>query len=140
MISLTVNGDPMTLDGTTVADLVAQLQLSGRRLAVEVNRDIVPKSEHGQHPSTTATWWKSCTPSGWVNRAYSAIYDRQDVRAGRSDRHGAAPGMAGTAPKNGTRKSRQEWRKSARTLFHQRWKPPCPTRSTSQARPTNPGC
>ncbi|MBF1803430.1 sulfur carrier protein ThiS [Alloalcanivorax profundimaris] len=49
MTSLTVNGDPMTLDGTTVADLVAQLQLSGRRLAVEVNRDIVPKSEHGQH-------------------------------------------------------------------------------------------
>ncbi|UWN49921.1 Sulfur carrier protein ThiS [Alcanivorax sp. ALC70] len=50
MISLTVNGDPLTLDGTTVADLVAQLELSGRRLAVEVNRDIVPKSEHGQHP------------------------------------------------------------------------------------------
>ena len=49
MTSLTVNGDPMTLDGTTVADLVAQLQLSGRRLAVEVNRDIVPKSEHDQH-------------------------------------------------------------------------------------------
>ncbi|MFP1681662.1 sulfur carrier protein ThiS [Alloalcanivorax sp. C16-1] len=49
MTSLTVNGDPMTLEGTTVADLVAQLQLQGRRLAVEVNRDIVPKSEHGQH-------------------------------------------------------------------------------------------
>ncbi|GAA5129290.1 sulfur carrier protein ThiS [Alloalcanivorax gelatiniphagus] len=49
MTALTVNGDPLTLDGTTVADLVAQLQLQGRRLAVEVNRDIVPKSEHGQH-------------------------------------------------------------------------------------------
>ena len=49
MTSLTVNGDPLTLDGTTVADLVAQLQLQGRRLAVEVNRDIVPKSEHGHH-------------------------------------------------------------------------------------------
>lgn len=49
MTSLTVNGDPMTLEGTTVADLVAQLQLQGRRLAVEVNRDIVPKSEHDQH-------------------------------------------------------------------------------------------
>lgn len=49
MTSLTVNGDPLTLEGTTVADLVAQLQLQGRRLAVEVNRDIVPKSEHGQH-------------------------------------------------------------------------------------------
>ena len=49
MTSLTVNGDPMTLEGTTVADLVAQLQLQGRRLAVEVNRHIVPKSEHDQH-------------------------------------------------------------------------------------------
>ena len=49
MTSLTVNGDTLTLDGSTVADLVAQLQLQGRRLAVEVNRDIVPKSEHARH-------------------------------------------------------------------------------------------
>lgn len=45
-MKLTVNGDPVTLNGATVADLVAQLSLQGRRLAVEVNRDIVPKSEH----------------------------------------------------------------------------------------------
>lgn len=47
MTTLTVNGDTLNLEGTTVADLVAQLNLQGRRLAVEVNRDIVPKSEHG---------------------------------------------------------------------------------------------
>lgn len=46
MTTLTVNGDSLSLEGSTVADLVAQLQLQGRRLAVEVNRDIVPKSEH----------------------------------------------------------------------------------------------
>ncbi|ASK35993.1 sulfur carrier protein ThiS [Alloalcanivorax mobilis] len=45
-MKLTVNGDTVTLDGATVADLVTQLNLHGRRLAVEVNRDIVPKSEH----------------------------------------------------------------------------------------------
>ena len=45
-MKLTVNGDTLTLDGTTIADLVTQLNLAGRRLAVEVNRDIVPKSRH----------------------------------------------------------------------------------------------
>ncbi len=47
IMKLTVNGDTLTLDGTTIADLVTQLNLAGRRLAVEVNRDIVPKSQHG---------------------------------------------------------------------------------------------
>ncbi|WP_372637642.1 sulfur carrier protein ThiS [Alcanivorax jadensis] len=45
-MKLTVNGDILTLDGSTIADLVTQLNLAGRRLAVEVNRDIVPKSRH----------------------------------------------------------------------------------------------
>lgn len=46
-MKLTVNGDILTLDGTTIADLVTHMNLAGRRLAVEVNRDIVPKSQHG---------------------------------------------------------------------------------------------
>lgn len=46
MTTLTVNGDTLSLEGATVTDLVTQLNLRGRRLAVEVNRDIVPKSEH----------------------------------------------------------------------------------------------
>ncbi len=46
-MKLTVNGDTLTLDGTTIADLVRQLELTGRRLAVEVNREIIPKSQHG---------------------------------------------------------------------------------------------
>ena len=46
-MNLTVNGDTLTLDGNTITDLVAQLGLTGRRLAVEVNREIIPKSLHG---------------------------------------------------------------------------------------------
>lgn len=48
-MQLQVNGDTLTFEGETIADLLAQLEISGRRLAVEVNRDIVPKGEHGSH-------------------------------------------------------------------------------------------
>ncbi len=42
-----MNGQPRVADDRlTVAQLVAQLGLAGKRLAVEVNRDIVPRSEH----------------------------------------------------------------------------------------------
>jgi sulfur carrier protein len=42
-----VNGDPMELpDEATVAVLIDQLELAGKRLAVEVNEDIVPRSQH----------------------------------------------------------------------------------------------
>lgn len=44
-----VNGDARELaEGTTVAALVATLDLAGRRIAVEVNEEIVPRSLHGQ--------------------------------------------------------------------------------------------
>jgi sulfur carrier protein len=43
---LTVNGEPRELPpGTTVADLLARLP-PGRPCAVEVNREIVPRSLH----------------------------------------------------------------------------------------------
>ena len=45
-MKLIVNGDTLSLDGNTIADLVTQLELTGRRLAVEVNREIVQKSQH----------------------------------------------------------------------------------------------
>ncbi|MDX1804089.1 MAG: sulfur carrier protein ThiS [Alcanivorax sp.] len=48
-MKLTVNGDTLTLQGSTISDLVTQLALTGRRLAVEVNREIVPKSRHGDY-------------------------------------------------------------------------------------------
>lgn len=45
-MQLQVNGDPLEFSGKTISDLLDQLQLQGRRLAVEVNREIVPKGEH----------------------------------------------------------------------------------------------
>ena len=45
---ITLNGDPQTVaDDATVASLVEQLGLVGRRLAVEVNEEVVPRSRHG---------------------------------------------------------------------------------------------
>ncbi len=50
MPSLTVNGEPRTLPGPlTVADLLQHLGLDRRRVAVEVNRDIVPAARHTDH-------------------------------------------------------------------------------------------
>lgn len=46
-ITVTVNGDEQQLAaGATVADLVAGMDLQGRRVAVECNLEIVPKAEH----------------------------------------------------------------------------------------------
>ena len=43
-----VNGEPRAMDaGQTVADLVATLGLGPRRIAVEVNRAVVPRAEYG---------------------------------------------------------------------------------------------
>jgi sulfur carrier protein len=49
MIQIRLNGQPHTLSGGTVADLLEELGHAGRRVAVEVNRAIVPKSLHAEH-------------------------------------------------------------------------------------------
>jgi len=42
-----VNGDTLELrDGASLAELVEQLGLAGKRIAAEVNLEIVPRSEH----------------------------------------------------------------------------------------------
>ncbi len=47
MIELTVNGQVRRVNpGATVAALLDQMELTGKRLAVERNGDIVPKSQH----------------------------------------------------------------------------------------------
>ncbi|MGM0632917.1 MAG: sulfur carrier protein ThiS [Pseudomonadota bacterium] len=46
-----VNGDTHTIhDNATLEELLQQLSLTGGRIAVEVNRDIIPRSEHDTHP------------------------------------------------------------------------------------------
>ena len=50
-MQVTVNDEPRALpDGATVADLVTALALGARRIAVEVNRAVVPRAAY---PSTT---------------------------------------------------------------------------------------
>lgn len=47
LITVTINGEPQQVNsGSTVADLIARMELTGRRLAVERNQEIVPKSSH----------------------------------------------------------------------------------------------
>ena len=48
-MNLVVNGETMAFNGDTIADLLEQLSLTGRRLAVEVNQQIIPRSEHAQY-------------------------------------------------------------------------------------------
>lgn len=45
-----LNGEPREYpEPPTVAALLAALGLAGRRVAVEINAEIVPRSHHGQH-------------------------------------------------------------------------------------------
>ena len=49
MIEVNVNGAAQRLEpGTDVADLLARLQLAGKRVAVERNGEIVPRSRFAQ--------------------------------------------------------------------------------------------
>ena len=46
-IAVTLNGAPHTVPaGLSVAALIEELGLTGRRLAVELNREILPRSTH----------------------------------------------------------------------------------------------
>jgi sulfur carrier protein len=45
-----LNGEEKVLDGPrTVSDLLVEIGLRDRRVAVEVNREIVPRSRHAEH-------------------------------------------------------------------------------------------
>jgi len=49
MMNLLVNGNAYRFSRETLADLIEDMRLSGRRIAVEVNQVIVPRSEHGEY-------------------------------------------------------------------------------------------
>ena len=50
-MNLTVNGEPRSLDSVAdVAELVAALGLDARKVAVERNLEIVPRSAYGRTP------------------------------------------------------------------------------------------
>lgn len=49
MISLTINGTPRTFDrALNCADLISALDLTGKRIAMERNGEIVPRSQFAQ--------------------------------------------------------------------------------------------
>jgi thiamine biosynthesis protein ThiS len=49
-LSIQVNGDSRRVpDPTSVADLISTLGLGRRRVAVAVNRDVVPRSHFPEH-------------------------------------------------------------------------------------------
>lgn len=48
-MQIQLNGEPFeATEGQTLIELVDQLGLAGKRIAVEVNMEIVPRSEHAQ--------------------------------------------------------------------------------------------
>ena len=49
MIEITVNGEHRTLaEPTSIADLLSVLELADKRIAVERNGEIVPRSRHAE--------------------------------------------------------------------------------------------
>jgi sulfur carrier protein len=49
-VEVFVNGETRQLpEGMTVAQLLEDMALTGKRLAVEINLEIVPRSIHGSH-------------------------------------------------------------------------------------------
>ena len=50
MIKITVNGETRSVaPDLTAAQLVELLELGGRRLAMEINREILPRSRYAAH-------------------------------------------------------------------------------------------
>ncbi len=41
-----INGEMLEKDGMTVADVLAEMETSSQRVAVELNENIVPKAEY----------------------------------------------------------------------------------------------
>jgi sulfur carrier protein len=57
-MQIQLNGEALTLEPATrsVAELVESLGLAGQRIAVEVNEEIVPRSEHGSTRLGEGDW------------------------------------------------------------------------------------
>jgi len=48
MVTIVVNGEPKSVESdATVSDLLKSLQMNPRFLAVELNRRVLPRAEHG---------------------------------------------------------------------------------------------
>lgn len=46
-MQIQVNGDALDIsENATLAELIEQLELAGKRIAIELNLEIIPRSEH----------------------------------------------------------------------------------------------
>lgn len=43
-----INGELLEKDGKTVAEMLADMDISGQRVAVEINEEIVPKARYDE--------------------------------------------------------------------------------------------
>jgi sulfur carrier protein len=49
-MQLTINGQPrQVVEGATIAELLHELRLDGKPVAVEVNLELVPRQRHAEH-------------------------------------------------------------------------------------------
>ncbi|MBQ0713624.1 sulfur carrier protein ThiS [Paraperlucidibaca wandonensis] len=49
-MNIRLNGESLTMSaGSTISDLLAAQDLVGKRIAVECNGEIVPRSQHSNH-------------------------------------------------------------------------------------------
>ncbi|MBL4584798.1 MAG: sulfur carrier protein ThiS [Pseudomonadales bacterium] len=49
-MNIVLNGDPQLLSGPmSISELISFMELTGKRIAVEINLDIIPASEHNNH-------------------------------------------------------------------------------------------
>lgn len=49
MISIRLNGEPFELpEHTRISELIETMQLTNKRFAVEINEEIVPRSQHSE--------------------------------------------------------------------------------------------
>ena len=46
---ITLNGEPTTLPSDKLEDLLNSLNLQNKRYAVEINREIIPRSKHSSY-------------------------------------------------------------------------------------------
>jgi len=48
-MKIQLNGEPREVaDGTTLSELLAELEMTQQRIAVEINLNIIPRSQHAQ--------------------------------------------------------------------------------------------
>ena len=45
-ISIKLNGEPKVSSSQTIGELLSELGLEGKKIAVELNRELVPRGEH----------------------------------------------------------------------------------------------